>query len=71
MKRFCSLMGRGGLCLLVWMLSGGLGLRSKFFISSFLMMGVRLIGNSEKEELDLQLRAVPEIEARILELTAS
>jgi len=53
------------------MLSGGLGLRSKFFISSFLMMGVRLIGNSEKEELDLQLRAVPEIEARILELTAS
>lgn len=30
-----------------------------------------LMSNSEKEELDLQLRAVPEIERRIAELTAA
>jgi len=29
-----------------------------------------LTSSSEKEELDLQLRAVPEIERRIAELTA-
>jgi len=28
------------------------------------------LSNSEKEELDLQLRAVPDIEQRIAELTA-
>jgi hypothetical protein len=30
-----------------------------------------LIFDSEKEELDLQLRAVPDIEKRIAELTAA
>lgn len=35
------------------------------------MPGQLLTCHSEKEELDLQLRAVPELERRIAELTAN
>lgn len=63
-----------------WMRRGGWNSRSKFFFFFFFLVVMQGEGSrtehvltcrSEKEDIELQLRAVPDIEQRITELMSS